>query len=82
MQSVQAPDRRVEIVEGLFHDLRGDLGAHPAGLEVLVDDQQSPGLVDRLEDRLDVERRDRARVDHLDSICLRAPASPPPPASC
>ena len=38
----------------------------PNGRERLVHDQQPAGLGDRAGDRVDVERRDRARVDHLD----------------
>ena len=37
----------------------------------LVDEHQPAGLVDRLEDRLRVERRERARVDHLGLDALR-----------
>ena len=31
----------------------------------LVDEHEVAGLLDRLEDRVEVERRERARVDHL-----------------
>ena len=37
----------------------------------LVDEHEAAGLVDRLEDRLRVERRERARVDHLGLDALR-----------
>ena len=63
---VEPADRRVEVVEaGVRHPGR-DLGTHAERREVLVDDQQSPGLADRFVDRLEVQRRDRARVDQLD----------------
>ena len=58
-------DRRVEFVEGeLVHRL-ADLGADAAHRPALVDDQQAVGLAHALGDRLDVERHDRAQVDHL-----------------
>jgi hypothetical protein len=66
VQAVQAAHRRVEVVEAALHHLSPDLGADAARRVGLVDDQQPTGLVDRGQDRVDVERRERARVDHLD----------------
>ena len=61
-----APDRRVELVErGCLH-LRGDLGAEAAVHDRLVRDDEPVRPGDRLDDRLEVERNERARVDHLD----------------
>ncbi len=64
--TVEPADRRIEIVESLVGQLRGDLGADAERGERLVDDQQPAGLGDRAADRLDVERGDRARIDQLD----------------
>ena len=48
----------------------GDLGAEAERREGLVDDQQPSGLGDRLEDRVEIERGDRPRVDQLDRDAL------------
>ena len=60
--------------------LRRDLRAEAARGERFVDDQQPAGLRDRAQDRLGVERRDRARIDHLDRDALARRAARPPPA--
>ena len=58
-------DRRVEVVERLLLDLRRHLGAEAAEAHRLVGDDDPVGLAHRLDDRVDVERRQRAQVDHL-----------------
>ena len=59
-------DRRVELVEHGGLNLRGQLGAVAAVRHGLVRDDQSVRLRDRLGDRLEVERDERTRIDHLD----------------
>src|SRR6188768_980759 len=56
---------RVEPVEGLLLDQRREVRAHAAVGPALLDDHDPVGLLDRLEDRVEVERPQRARVDHL-----------------
>jgi inner membrane transporter RhtA len=63
-------DRRVELVErGRLH-LGRDLGAEAAVCDGLVGDHQPVRSRERLDDRLQVERDERARVDHLDLDAL------------
>ena len=45
--------------------LRRDLRAEAAVLHGLMCDHQAVGLLNRAHDRLEVERHERARVDHL-----------------
>ena len=59
-------DRRVELVEHGGLNLRGQLGAEAAVRHGLVRDDQSVRLRDGLDDRLEVERDERPRIDHLD----------------
>ena len=61
------PHRRVEVLEALVGDERGDLRAEPARERVLVQHEHAPGLAHRLGDDLAVPRRDRAQVDDLDA---------------
>ena len=63
---------RVEVLERLLGDRRGDLGAEAAGVRVLVEDDHLRRLLDRLEHRLAVPRDDRAQVDDLrrDAVLL------------
>ena len=60
-----AGDGPIEVVERFLGDDRRDLGAVPAELVVLVDDQALAGLAHRLEDGLPVERPERPQVDDL-----------------
>src|SRR5438445_11907033 len=55
----------VEVVECFLRDERGDLGAVAAALDRLVHDEEAMRLPHRAEDRLPVERYQRAHVDHL-----------------
>src|SRR3954465_13280411 len=57
---------RVERPERLVGDQRGDLRGDAVTLMTLVDDDRAPGLLDALDDRLRVERNERARVDDLE----------------
>src|SRR5229473_2259542 len=54
---------RVEPVEALFHDDRGDLGADPGERPALLDRDDAVGFLDRRDDRLDIERPQRAQID-------------------
>src|SRR3712207_7565776 len=57
--------RSVEVVERLLRDERGEIRAAAAVGPALLDDHGAVGLADRLEDRVEVERAQRARVDDL-----------------
>src|SRR5947207_1772679 len=59
-------DLRVEVVERLLGHHRRHLGADAEADVVLVHHEEPPGLGHRGQDRLAVERGDRAQVDHLD----------------
>src|SRR5829696_8163603 len=61
-----AYDGAVQVLPAPLGDQRRDLGAGGAGLVGLVDDHDLRGLAHRLEDRLLVERDQRAQVEHLD----------------
>ena len=65
--AAQAPHRRVEVLEALVGDERGDLRAEAARERVLVHDEHPAGLAHRLGDDVAVPRRDRAQVDDLDA---------------
>src|SRR3712207_7002708 len=54
--------RSVEVVERLLLDERGEVRADAAVGPALLDDHRAVGLADRLEDRVEVERAQRARV--------------------
>src|SRR5947208_4101568 len=60
-----APDRRVEVIEGALGDHRRDLGGDAVALVALVHHEGARGLLGRLDQRRLVERPGRARVDHL-----------------
>ena len=64
----QPPDRRVEMLEGVLGDERGDLGADPARSRRLVGDEHLAGLPGGREDRVGVERAERSQVEHLDVL--------------
>ena len=68
---MQAAGRRVEFVEGQLVDRLGDLAADAAHRPGFVDHQQAVRLPDAGDDRLDVERHDRARIDDLGLDALR-----------
>src|SRR5258708_18275983 len=66
------PDHRaVEVAEGVLRYDGRDLGAKTPGQVVLVHDHSLAGLADRFQDRVPVERRHRAEVDHLDAHSVR-----------
>src|SRR3990170_707280 len=67
----QAHDRRVEVLEGLLGDHRGDLGADAEEPVTLVQHEGAAGLRHRLEHGLRVERLDRAQVHDLGRDALR-----------
>src|ERR1035437_4282988 len=58
-----AQDRAVQPLERLLGKRRGDLGAEPARARVLVEDEALAGAPDGREDRLFVEREERAEVE-------------------
>ncbi len=63
-----APTRWIgasQAVERFGLQLRGELGAEPADADRLVRDDRAARAPDRLGERLEVERQQRARVDHL-----------------
>src|SRR5262249_11130388 len=62
-----APDGGVQRVERLLGDDRGDLRRNAALRRALVDHDERTRLLDRRDDRLDVERRERARIDYLNA---------------
>src|SRR5207248_3200361 len=57
--------RPVEVLERALGDERGHLGAHAARPRGLVEHHHLAGLADAREDRLRVERYERAEVEHL-----------------
>src|SRR5919197_2403036 len=65
-----AADRPVEVLESLVGDERRDLRAGRARLVRLVDDQDLARLADAGEERLLVERDERAQVEDLDARAL------------
>src|SRR5699024_2890006 len=65
VEARDARDRCFLIDERLLLDRGGDLAGQPAGLGCLVDDRRSPRLLERLDDRLVVERRERTEIDDL-----------------
>src|SRR5690606_22720340 len=58
-----ADDRSIEIPEELVRDDRGDFGAPAAKTRVLLDGHKASRLRDLAQDRLRVERHERAHVD-------------------
>jgi hypothetical protein len=60
-----AHDRRFEMIEAVLLHQRRQLGAEAAGARRLVHDHAAPGLLDRRDDGLDVERQQRAQIDHF-----------------
>ena len=70
-----ALDRRLEVVERGGLELGGELGAEAAGGHRLVRDDGAAGAPHRLRERVEVERHERARVDHLglDPVLAREP---------
>src|ERR1043166_4403515 len=65
-----AADGGVQIVEGALHDLRADLGGDAAEGVRLFGDDDAVRLLHRVDDGLDVERADGARVNDLDRDAL------------
>jgi hypothetical protein len=61
-----ALDRRVQVVEGAVLDHGGELGAVATARDRLVGGDGAGRLLHGLDDRLLVERLQRARIDHLD----------------
>src|SRR3954453_5823576 len=61
---------RVQVVKRGVHDAGDDLATDATLLGGLVADYEAPRLLDRLHDGVDVQRRDRARIDHLDADAL------------
>ena len=63
--AADALHRPVEQVEAVLHDLRADLAGQAARPPALVDDHDPVRLRERGEDRVHVERTQRAQVDDL-----------------
>ena len=73
VRRVEAADpqhRRLEGVEAALRHPGRDLGAEPQEDRRLVDHHQPPGPLDRRDEGVEVERRQRAQVDHLDVPAL------------
>jgi hypothetical protein len=66
VQTSDADDGAVEVVEGLFVNDGGDFARKAAGAGVLVEDDDLVCLLHGLRDGLAVERRDGAQVDDFD----------------
>src|SRR6185503_8979958 len=60
-----ALDGRVQPVERLLLDQRREVRADASMRPTLLDDHGPVRLLDRLQDRVEVERPERARIDHL-----------------
>src|SRR5438552_16372700 len=58
--------RRIEVLERLLGDRRGDLAAEASGVSVLVQDEHLRGLPHRFEHRLLVPWHERAQIEDLD----------------
>ena len=64
-------DWRVEQVEALLVDERGDGGADAARVGALVEDADLVGARERRADRRHVERLERAKLDQVDVESFR-----------
>src|SRR5216683_8410435 len=62
----KAAHRTVERNEGAFSDQRGDFTAEAPGQAILVDDEHLAGLARGGEDRVAIERQQRAQIEHFD----------------
>src|SRR3984957_14956889 len=60
-----ACDRRIEVVERLLHHTRGNLGADAGLFPALLDSDDAPRLLHRLDDGARVHGFERAQVDHF-----------------
>src|SRR5581483_4578587 len=60
-----ALDRRVQLVESGPLHLRRDLRSEPALLDGFVGDDETMRARDGLDDGVEIQRDERARVDHL-----------------
>ena len=58
-----ARDRRLEMIEAMLLHQRGEFRAEARGQRRLVDDHAAAGLLHRGDDRLEIERQQRAQVD-------------------
>src|SRR5690625_6967907 len=63
-------DRRIKIIERTLLHLEGDLRRHARVRVALIHNNEAVGLLDRLDDGIDVKRADRARVDDLSAVAL------------
>ena len=65
---------RFEMIETIFLHERGNLRAETARARGFVHDDAAAGLLHGRRDRLDVERHERAQVDHfgVDAAVVRA----------
>ena len=64
-------DGGVQGVEGLLHDLHGNLARRPAPEHVLLHEDHPPRLPDGLYDGVDIEGLQGPRIDHLHAHALR-----------
>src|SRR5215510_12979047 len=65
-------NRRIEIIEGAFHDLSADLRGTATERVGLFRDNNAIGLLDRRDDGFDIERTNGARINNFygDTILL------------
>src|SRR3546814_19782938 len=60
-------DRRLQVEEAMFLNQCGKLRAEAAGPRRLMDDDAAPRFLNRAGDRAQVQRDERAKVDHFRS---------------
>ncbi len=70
MVAADPQDGGLQVVEAALGDPGGDLGARAEEDGRLVHDDQAAGLLHRLLDGVEVDRRDRAEVEHLQRLAL------------
>src|SRR6185436_14115600 len=58
-------DWRLQRVETMFLDKRGKLGSETTGLGSFMDHDAMPGLFDRLNNRVEIQRHQRAQIEDL-----------------
>src|SRR3546814_2425226 len=58
-------DRRLQVEEAMFLNQCGKLRAEAAGPRRLMDDDAAPRFLNRAGDRTQVQRDERAKVDHF-----------------
>src|SRR6266404_5991434 len=65
VQRSHAHERPIKIMEGLFEKYRRNLARDSAGLRVFVHDQAFVGLFHGIQNRLFIQRKQRAQINHF-----------------